>query len=215
MVARYPMQGTYPIPGPLDMSPYRSTVSHANEVGAPGYYSASLNSSSTLAEVVSSGLRSGLHRYTCAAGPASQPCVLHMDACHRNHGNDCGPGSLRLEASSNGTALTLSASLTENGSFGQDCGGVPIYIAAEITAFNGPQALAATGLGRWADNARLAGQGAANSTGKSGSLGAWVAWAAPATILVRIAVSYVSVAGALQNLAAEQQQQGGGGGGTF
>ena len=221
-VARYSMTGALPppIPGPLNMSPYRSTFSHTTEQGSPGYYSVLLNSSATLAEVTVAGRTSGLHRYTCGAlpgAPGEHPCVLHLDACHRNHDNSCGAGSLVFtDSGSAAGGLTVAAELTLNGSFGQDCGGVPIYLAAVITAeaANGSSSsapLRASALGRWADGALRPGQGAANSSGASGSLGAWASWDAPVTILVRVGVSYVSQAKALANLQAEQAQAQAGG----
>ena len=73
MVARYPMAPGAPLPGPIDMSPYRSEYSHHNETASPGYYGVFLNTSHTFAEVTTAGPTSGMHRYTCGAAPGAPP----------------------------------------------------------------------------------------------------------------------------------------------
>ena len=189
---------TASIPSILDETPYRSAVSHTSEKTSPGYYSVFLNTSSTLAEVVGVDSTSGMHRYTCGGGSAAA-CVLVVDACHRNHINDCGPGVLSV--STDGDTVTISASFTENGSFSSDCGGVPIFFTATVTASNpsGGASLALLDAGRWADGHTQPGVGTSNSSGISNSLGLWLSWASPAVITVRISVSYVSLEKAVYN----------------
>lgn len=196
---------------PLDPEPWRTSFAHTNETSVPGYYRTALPAASAQAELTVSGPRAGLHRYTFSAAGDAAPSVLALNACHRTHDQGCGPGSVALEPQGDGT-LQLSASLTESGAFARDCGGVPVYLFAVVSATSGSGAalpVALTGL--WADGALLAPPAAnASSSGKTGSLGAWVAWAAPlagstVVVTVRVALSYVSVAAAAANLAAEQQ----------
>jgi len=237
MVARAQPAGPGDLPvEPLDPEPWRTAFSHGagKETARPGYYSAALPSVAALAELTVSGLRAGLHRYTCAG---AAPCVVVANACHRTHDNKCGPGSLALRAggADGGAAgALLSAALTETGAFAGDCGGVPVFLVASLSAADAasgaPLAPAAQGL--WADGALLpAAAGNASSDGKNGSLGAWVSWSAPpagagsssgigtvsgngtVVVTVRVALSYVSLAAAAANLAAEQQ--GGVAGGPF
>ena len=201
---------------PLDPEPWRTPFAHgaANETARPGYYAVALPAVSTLAEMTVSGPRAGLHRYTCAAGNGSSsgaPCVLVLNACHRTHDNGCGPGSLAVAPQGDGSLL-LSAALTESGAFAGDCGGVPVFFVASISAASAGGAPAApSSRGFWADGALLAPTAAnASSDGKNGSLGLYIEWPAPAAggavvMTVRVALSYVSAAAAAANLAAEQQ----------
>ena len=203
---------------PLNPEPWRTAFAHgAKETSVPGYYSVGLPGVAALAEVTVSGLRAGLHRYTCSAAGGA-PCVLVADACHRTHDGPCGPGTVAVAPQGDGSLL-LSAAITEKGAFAGDCGGVPVFIVAAISAAAGGAPVAPAARGLWADGALLAPAAAnASSTGASGSLGAWAAWPAPApggatVVLVRVALSYVSLAAAAANLAAEQQ--GGVAGGQF
>jgi putative alpha-1,2-mannosidase len=198
-----------PLPSdPLDPEPWRAPFSHdANESAAPGYYSVWLPSAAARAELTVSGLRAGIHRYTCEATAGGGPCALVFNGCHRTHENGCGPGSMALApAPGGGGTLELRAALTESGAFASDCGGVPAFFYALVSA----TAAGAPATGLWADGALLpAGATAANSSGKTGSLGAYAAWpqapgAAPVVVTVRVGLSYVSMAGAAANLAAEQ-----------
>ena len=193
------------LPSVLDPAPYRVPLNHSSEVGRPGYYAVDLPGLEARAELTVSGLRSGMHRYTCRSS-SGRPCVLLIDACHRNHDKPCGPGSLQLA----GSALAVNA--TEGGSFGGDCGGVPVYLtlALEAQLGSGGGPVAPTASGRWVEGVQLAGDGGAASNGTLGSLGAWLAYPAPPpgeelVILVRVGLSHVSSAGAQGNVQAEQQ----------
>jgi putative alpha-1,2-mannosidase len=91
---------------------------------------------------------------------------------------------------------------------------VPVFFVASFSAAaavqGGALLVAAAAHGLWADGALLAPSAAnASSSGKSGSLGAFAAWPAPAqggavVVTVRVALSYTSLAAAAANLAAEQ-----------
>lgn len=119
---------------------------------------------------------------------------------------------MALAPGANGTVV-LTARLRVNGAFGKDCGGVPVWVygVASAAPAGGGAAVPTSGSGVWADGALTPGGASAASNGSSGSLGAWVAWAGPASafapplvITLRVAVSYVSAAGAVANLAAQQ-----------
>lgn len=211
-LTRAPLTAASALPSAANPAPFRSNFSHANETSVAGHYSVWLADASARAEVTVAGMRSGLHRYTCAAA-AGAPCVLVADGCNRVTDDACGPGVMTL-APGAGSSLALGASLTEDGAFAHDCGGVPIFLSARIDAVDATGAAAAPqSLSRWADGALLAGGGSVNSSGASGSLGAAVTWAQPPaggalTITVRVGVSYVSLAAAAANLAAEQRDAG-------
>ena len=191
------------LPTPLNPAPYRVSLNHSSEVSRPGFYAVDLPEVASRAELTVSGLRSGLHRYTCHSDGRQSPCVLLIDACHRDHDDPCGPAAVSLD----GGQLLVNA--TENGSFGSDCGGVPVHLTFSITASspNGT-AVPVMSSGRWCDGALAPGDGTSASTGASGSLGAFFSFAAPPSgaveILVRVALSHVSPAGAQANLVAEQ-----------
>ena len=212
MVARAAPAAPGDLPSePLDPEPWRAGFSHGNETARPGYYAVALPALNASAELTVSGLRAGLHRYTCRG--AGAPCVVVANACHRTHTNACGAGSVAVAPQADGSLL-LSAALTDTGAFADDCGGVPVFLVASLagaTAAGAPLAAAARGL--WADGALLDTAATnASSSGKSGSLGAFFAWPAPAAggdsavvVTVRVALSYTSLAAAAANLAAEQQ----------
>ena len=85
---------------------------------------------------------------------------------------------------------------------------MPAFLYVLISAAAAGAPLAATTSGLWTDGKLLpAGMGAANSSGASGSLGAYAAWpvaGASVVVTVRVGLSYVSMAAAAANLAAEQ-----------
>jgi putative alpha-1,2-mannosidase len=193
---------------PLNPEPWRTAFSHANETTAPGFYSVGLPQADALAELTVSGLRGGLHRYTCAPTSDGAPCVLIFNGCHRSHDGKCGPGALALAPTAGGAALALRAALTEDGAFAGDCGGVRVYLYAEVAA-GGVAAAAPSVWGLWSDGVLRPGSGNASSTGASGSLGGWASWAVPAggaplALTLRVGLSFTSLAAAEANLVAEQ-----------
>ena len=196
-------KGVAGLPSVLDPAPYRSNFSHSTETSQPGYYSSFLPDVNTLAELTAaSGGMAGLHRYTCNSTSSHLgPCVLLLDGCHTTHDGPCGPGSMTLTNATNGV-WTLSASLTEDGSFGRKCGGTPIFLYGSITA-----TLTPARAGTWADGKLSAGAGTVASNGSTGQLGAWLEYSpiagASVVITLRVAVSYVSLAGAAGNFAAQ------------
>ena len=218
-VARVPPASAGDLPSdPLDPEPWRTPFSHStdggvtNETSRPGYYSISLPAVSARAELTVSGLRAGLHRYTCAATTDGAPCVIIANGCHRTHDNGCGPGSLTVAPAPGGDGLVLSAALTESGAFASDCGGVPVFLYVLISAApaGGGAPLAPVSTGLWADGALLPSSSvSANSSGATGSLGAFFAYPVPAggnavSVTLRVGLSYTSMAAAAANLAAEQ-----------
>ena len=157
-------------PWALNEAPYRSNFSHANETSTPSYYSAWLSDVNTLAELTITGGHSGMHRYTCGIR-GNDPCVIIADGCHRV-ADECGAGQMQLSGVGADGSVLLTASLLVNGAFGHDCGGVPIYMTANISAVNavGGGRVAPILSGRWADGALLPGSGTVASNGEWGAI---------------------------------------------
>lgn len=180
------------LPNNFNQAPYRALFDHSQETAAPGYYSVNLPSISTRIDLTATQ-RTGFTRFMCSDDGASHPCVLWVDACHRNHDHPCAPGTVTLRApADNSTAWLVEVDTQENGSFGGDCGGVPVFIT--LTVNSPPGAL--LGAGRWVDGGVVSGLGTSSSNGTLGSLGVYFVFQAPTStsnaleVEVRSAVSH-------------------------
>ncbi|WP_412539037.1 GH92 family glycosyl hydrolase [Longispora sp. K20-0274] len=179
--------GILPVTGALGTSPgtgwtgYSSAYTKANEQAAPGYYKTRLDRYSTDVELTAT-TRAGFARLTY---PASTSARVLINTSRSATGNRSG--------SVNISGNTVTGSVTAGGF----CGSSKTYkIYFALQADRTP-----TGSGTWNGGTVTAG-----STSTSGTnTGAYLTFdtSSNATVQVKVAVSYVSVANASANLAAE------------
>ena len=231
LAAQKPVTLPFP-PLTLDRSPFRQAVvlGRPAEEARPGYYSVQLGAINVLAELAASGTHAGAHRYTCASGvapggggpPASGPCALVVDVCHRAHDQQCGATTtVSLAQGASASSWLVSGMHEDRGEFVRfNYSGVNIFFTMQITASSGAP-LAPVELGLWKGYAVVS-----NATGSAtvgadlDSLGAFLVFPPPAadgaasavTIEVRVGLSTVSAAAASANLLAEQGNGRGDGG---
>jgi len=233
LVAQRPVVLPFP-PLTLNRSPFRQPVvlGRPAEEARPGYYSAAMSSINTLAELAASGTHAGAHRYTCASGvapgsggaPASGPCALVVDVCHRTHDKPCGAASaVTLAQGPTAATWLVSGVHVDVGEFVRfNYTGVDIFFSMQISAVAaGGASLPPAEIGLWSGYALTS-----NATGSAvvgadlDSLGAFLVFPPPAadgaaaavTIEVRVGLSTVSAAAAAANLQAEQGDGRGAGG---
>ena len=229
LVAQKPQPLPFP-PLTLDRSPFRQPVvlGRPAEDARPGFYSVALNAINTFAELAASGTHAGAHRYTCASGvapgnggtPASGPCALAIDVCHRAHDQPCGAASSVTLAQGTGSSWLVSGVHEDRGEFVRfNYSGVLIYFVLQISASAAAGSLMPAEMGLWRGYAV-----ASNSTGSVvvgadlDSLGAFLVFpppmadgaAAAVLIEVHVGLSTVSAAAASANLQAEQNDGAGG-----
>ena len=181
---------------PIAEPTFRSSFSHANETAAPGYYSVTLDDPQVFAELTATGW-TAMHRYTWQGG--GEPYVV-VDPSYSIG------GSVALEQLISGNwvnnatvaidASTQTVSGMTNFSGGLTSGhpgGTDIYYVAQ---FSQPF----TAYGTWTNGEPADGSVAAEGH----DVGAYFGFAAGGTpLLVRVAVSFQSVAQAQANLAAQ------------
>ena len=109
-------------------APYKTRFAHGAgaERARPGYYALALpDVGGALAELVAAGARSGTHRYACP----TQECTLLLDVCHGAHAGGCPAANASFAPGADG-ALTIAASVIDNGYFAQQGGGVWVHASA-------------------------------------------------------------------------------------
>ncbi|WP_074015342.1 GH92 family glycosyl hydrolase [Actinomyces polynesiensis] len=154
----------------------------STEVGRPGYYTVRFPDTGVTAEL-SATTRTGIGRFTFSK---DAPAYIHV----RSGGS--------LNGNSDATA-TVSADLTTvtgSATTGNFCGKGNSYTIYYAATFSEPAKAAGTWSG---DHVNADGV----LTGKGGRSGAWLEFTGGHEVDVRIAVSYISVDGALANLRAE------------
>lgn len=197
---------------------YRSRFSHDDEVAQPGYYAATLLDSGVQAEVTATGPFSGVHQYTCDRTSGS--CSLVVDVCHcisENITDACRFAELTVSPAkdawnpSSAWSAELSGSVLMHGSLSgrsQHGGGVRIYFSLTVSplAHTAQAPANNVSLSLWSAghlaHSALSLRPSFNTT--SGSAGAVLRTVAGTGFVVRAGISFVSVASAQANVAAEQ-----------
>ncbi len=171
-----------PATGAIGSNPKNATqrYTHDGEIGEPGYYSVRFPDSNIVNELTASD-RVGLARITYPAGTPAQFMVRPGGSLAGNSAAD----------------LTVVDSRTVQGSAttGNFCGKGNSYKVYFQLSFDQDF----TAHGTWDGNSVTAG----SNTVSSSSAGAYFTFAAGSTLQAKIAVSYVSTAGAAANMAAE------------
>ncbi len=187
-----PLTGSLPT-SPSGLQGAMASFSHSDESGSPGLYQVGLGSGSSTVNVkVAVTLRTGIGQLTFPAG--TQASVLFKSGDSQT-GNTA--SSAEVDPATN--MVTGSAS---TGFFCGEPNSYTLYYAAEFdTPFSS--------YGTWDDSNVHPGGTSASSTSSndSSNSGAWVSFgtpSAPTTVQMKVAISYVSVANAEANLAAEQ-----------
>ncbi|KAA0177021.1 hypothetical protein FNF27_01351 [Cafeteria roenbergensis] len=197
---------------------YRSRFSHDQEVAQPGYYAATLLDSGVQAEVTATGPFSGVHQYTC--DPSSGSCSLVVDVCHcisENITDACRFADLTASPvqdawnPASAWAAELSGSVLMHGSLSgrsQHGGGVRIYFSLTVsplaTTAQAPSSNVSLSLWSAGHLAKSALSLRPSFNTSSGSAGAVLHTASGSGFVVRAGISFVSVANAQANVAAEQ-----------
>jgi predicted alpha-1,2-mannosidase len=186
-----------PTAGPIistDVKRYQSRFDHATESASPGSYRALLSTYGIDAEVTA-GLRVGMHRYTFP--PVSQANVL-IDAGRQIGGgseddvqNTPGSDPASVHILPDNRTVTGTANTTLAGS-----GGYAVHFAARFDRDF-------TGYGGWSTRGAAATPGVTDVDGTGA--GSYVSFDATQDrdVVVKVGISYVSVANALDNLEAE------------
>jgi putative alpha-1,2-mannosidase len=232
LAAQRPLVLPFP-PLTLDRSPFRQPVvlGRPDEEARPGYYRVALRSINVIAELAASGTHAGAHRYTCASGvapggggaPASGPCALVVDVCHRTHDKTCGAATaVSLAQGASAASWLITGVHNDAGEFVRfNYSGVQIFFCMQISAAAAGAPLAPVEMGVWRGYELVSNTTSSATVGADrDSLGAFIVFPPPAadgapaavTIEVRVGLSTVSAAAAAANLQAEQGDGRGAGG---
>ena len=176
----------------------RSLYEHEQEHSAAGYYSVELAELGVLAELTAT-TRAAHHRYTWDA-PNAEATILF------NLGYNPAEGlSDASEVEIDAQAGIIRGMSTVQGSYSKRFGGLPTYFVARVSA-----PIAAHGV--WNEAGELTPGGASLAGIESGDIGAWLSFdlaAAPElgnSVELELAISYVSIEEAEQNLAELDEQ---------
>ncbi|GIG67693.1 GH92 family glycosyl hydrolase [Phytomonospora endophytica] len=180
--------GILPVTGNLGTSPgtgwtgYSSAVTKSNEQAAPGYYRTVLDTYGGTNVELSATTRTGMMRLTY---PSSTTARVLVNSSRSATGNRSGSISI------NGSEMT--------GTFtgGGFCGSSKTYQIFYVISFD----RAPTGQGTWLGGTISAGSGSAGGVNSGGYL--TFDTTSNRTVQARVAISFVSLAGARANLAAE------------
>ncbi len=166
-------------------SSYAPTFSHRNEVAVPGYYSVDLDAGGIKAEATATA-RVGLHRYTFAA--TTEP-VVYLDLTGHLSRN----GSVKsIVASVNGAKDQISGSLVLRDDFSSRYNGLKTYFQIQLP-------VAATSYRFLSET----GESASVPSGDPTKIFLELRFSGISQVEMRVALSYVSNAGAIANLAGE------------
>ena len=163
-----------PTVGDVDLENYRSTYSHSNEKAEPGYYSVNLDDDGIRAELTTTA-RVGLHRYTF---PKNQQYRIVLDLGWRDKVLD---SELRMVGTRRVEGYRRSTSWAKNQT---------VYF---VVAFSKP-------LNDFSSSDPFVGN---QLKGNNLSVDLKFNLRAKDQVLVKVAISYVSIEGARKNLAAE------------
>lgn len=201
-------------------SNYRSRFSKATEASMPGYYTAYLEDAETLAEVVAVSTHSGIHRYTCfpRGAPSDRPCIVILDVCHttsKTSDKPCAFANVTLVSNATDGGVLLAASVLNHGGLSGrgPLGGVYVHLVANISVrtVNSSATLLAPQSSIWSNNSVLP-TDVTSAESDSGSLGAQISFAAAGgssavlELTIRVGLSFIDPAHAVDNLRAAQQQ---------
>jgi predicted alpha-1,2-mannosidase len=176
-----------PVLGPLvaspalDWTPYSARFDHALQRATPGYYAVTLAPQQIKVELTATG-RVALGRFSF---PPSHDATILIDASH--HAQELAPGAIAIDGPNSVSGWGL------NGDFCGQGQRFKIYFAA---SFDRP----AVRLGTWDGPALRPAQASAEGARVGGYLVFDTSQAA--SVLMKVAISYVSVANAKQNLEA-------------
>lgn len=166
----------------------RSLYDHAEETATAGYYAVELLEHGVLAELTTT-MRAVHYRYTWDQPSADASLVFNLGY------NPAQAASIASEVEIDAAGGMIRGMMTVYGSYSDRFGGVPTYFAARVS-----QPIA--GHGTWDDMDALAPDSAAAS---GAEIGAWLRFdlssAAEPVVELELAISYVSIEAAEQNLA--------------
>ena len=180
-----------PTIGPVlstDPARFKAAFSHASESASPGYYGVRLLPSGIFAELTA-GLRTGIHRYTFP--PVPQANVI-LDVGHTAAGSHLSQSGVEpgaQQASVNVVDDQTVVGTEQNGD------GYAVHFAARFSR-------KFTGHGTWDTGGAKPGPGRSASGKGAGAYVSFNATKNP-TVLVKVGISFVSRANALQNLDSE------------
>ncbi len=166
-----------------------ATFSHSDEVASPGYYAVRLPASGTLVELTATA-RVGVHRYTFSKTKTPH---LVIDVSNALGGEKSREAKVRVLPE----AREVEGSVRTFGTFARRYGGLTAFFVARLD-----QPFAS--YGTWTGDAYSANQSAAEGDRAGADLGFQFTNAA-ANVTLKLAISYVSVANARANLAAEAE----------
>ncbi len=188
----YGVLGIMPVPlfdsGKTSVSSYASTYAKSSEKASPGKYAVTLDSGNILVEMTAT-THAGHHRFTYPSGTKTAHVVLDLD--HHIASGTVDTESVTLDAATN----TLTGSFLSKGGLSGGFGGSTIYFAAKAWA-PWSQALV------WSAGKAPAAGTTASGTGVGVDLDFDLS-AHPGPVELQVGLSFVSVAGAQANLAAE------------
>lgn len=180
---------------------YASNFSHANESAEPGYYRVGLNSGVNVE--LTTTLRAGTGRFTF---PAGRPANLLFRTSNSLSGS--GNASVRIDPS----GRRVTGSVDGGGFCGRTSGGVANQRVYYRLFFTAEFDRSITSHGTWRDGTlspgSTSGSGGEGFTQRAGrGSGGYVGFdpGADRTVTARVGISYVSLANAQANLAAENQ----------
>jgi len=161
--------------------------SHHDELASPGYYAVKLADPAVLVELTASP-RVGLHRYTFKGNTSPH---LYFDLMNALGGRRCDEGRLKILPE----ARQLGGSVRSFGTFASRYGGLKTYFVAEVS-------LPITHFALWQDGHVLTNRRAA-AEGRLGVDLEFAAGAPPQPLVLKVALSFVSIENARANLEAE------------
>ncbi len=164
-----------------------STFSHSNELASPGYYAVKLPKLGVLAELTASP-RVGVHRYTFSE--EKRPHLI-LDVMNAMGGHKSNEGMVRVLPE----GREVEGSVRTFGTFASRNGGIKVYFVAR---FDQPFASFAT----WLDDAVSRDKAAAEGNRVGVDL-SFAGTNRPLVVTLKLAISYVSLENARNNLQAE------------
>lgn len=177
-----PLTDTTSISPPIARTDLSSAFSHSNETASPGYYSVKLNDGIKIE--LTTKTRTGFGRFIYPSGSIATMAI--------NAGSN-----VRGTSSSTVQIDTAKDAISGSATGGHFCGSSEVGTIYFYAVFNRRFA----SFGTWGDSILLSGQ----TSGQGKSSGAYVTFdvSKDSTVLVRVSISYVSVANAMANLNAE------------
>jgi predicted alpha-1,2-mannosidase len=172
----------------IEIGGARSLFDHAHEEASPGYYAVDLLDAGVHAELTAT-TAVALHRYTWAA--ATPDAAVLLDLGYNPADGRSPLSSVEIDAD----AQTIRGMTTVHGGYSSRFGGVPTYFVARFS-----KPFAASGV--WDDAKTMSADAAMDGA----EIGAWAGFDLDAddlSVELAVAISYVSIEQAEDNLAAE------------